>query len=78
MTQVVCQFSQLTQQFDTKAVFSGLSSTLTNGLTGLVGRNGQGKSVLLALPRKISHPPAAASAGLCRSIGCGNCNACKV
>ena len=49
MTHVVCQFSQLTQQFDTKTVFSGLSSTLTDGLTGLVGRNGQGKSVLLAL-----------------------------
>ena len=49
MTHVVCQFSQLTQQFDTKTVFTGLSSTLTGGLTGLVGRNGQGKSVLLAL-----------------------------
>ena len=49
MTHVVCQFSQLTQQFDTKTVFTGLSSTLTDGLTGLVGRNGQGKSVLLAL-----------------------------
>ena len=49
MTQVVCQFSQLTQQFDTKTVFAELSSTLTDGLTGLVGRNGQGKSVLLAL-----------------------------
>ena len=49
MTHVVCQFSQLTQQFDTKTVFSELSSTLSDGLTGLVGRNGQGKSVLLAL-----------------------------
>ncbi|EIJ36528.1 ATP-binding cassette domain-containing protein [Thiothrix nivea] len=49
MTRVVCQFSQLTRQFDARPVFSGLSTTLTASLTGLTGRNGQGKSVLLAL-----------------------------
>lgn len=49
MTRVVCQLSQLTQQFDSTPVFTGLSASLNNGLTGLVGRNGQGKSVLLAL-----------------------------
>lgn len=46
---VVCQFSQLTQQFDAEPIFSQLSATLQAGLTGLVGRNGQGKSVLMAL-----------------------------
>ncbi|MEB4592365.1 ATP-binding cassette domain-containing protein [Candidatus Thiothrix sp. Deng01] len=49
MARIVCQFSQLTQQFDSTPVFSGLAATLGDGLTGLVGRNGQGKSVLLAL-----------------------------
>jgi ATPase subunit of ABC transporter with duplicated ATPase domains len=56
MTRIVCQFSQLTQQFDATTVFAGLSSTLTDGLTGLVGRNGQGKSVLLALLAQASPP----------------------
>ncbi|HPE61331.1 MAG TPA: ATP-binding cassette domain-containing protein [Thiolinea sp.] len=52
-TQTICHFSNLSQQFDQHPVFTGLSATLTGGLTGLLGRNAQGKSVLLALLARL-------------------------
>ena len=52
MSQILCQFTNLTQQFDQRTLFAALSGTLSTGLTGLVGRNGQGKSVLLTI---LSH-----------------------
>lgn len=57
---VICQITQLTQQFDAEPIFTGLSATLQTGLTGLVGRNGQGKSVLMALLAQ-SFPPTSGS-----------------
>ncbi|MGB1257885.1 MAG: ATP-binding cassette domain-containing protein [Thiolinea sp.] len=49
MMPIVCRFSRLTHRFDNTEVFTELSATLSNQLTGLLGRNGQGKSVLMAL-----------------------------
>jgi len=49
MSPVLCRFSALSHQFNHMPVFCDLSATLHRGLTGLVGRNGQGKSVLLSL-----------------------------
>lgn len=46
---VVCQFSNLTEHFNARPIFSNLSASLQQGLTGLIGRNGQGKSILLSL-----------------------------
>ena len=46
---IVCRFSRLTHRFDNTEIFTDLSATLSTQLTGLLGRNGQGKSVLMAL-----------------------------
>lgn len=56
MTQVLCQFSNITQQFDQHSLFTDLSGTLSSGLTCLVGKNGQGKSVLLRILAQQSAP----------------------
>lgn len=56
MTQVFCQFSNITQQFEQRSLFTDLSGTLSSGLTCLVGKNGQGKSVLLRILAQQSVP----------------------
>lgn len=42
-------FDHLTVSFDETPLFTDLSASLKPGLTGLVGRNGQGKSVLMSV-----------------------------
>lgn len=42
-------FDHLSLQFDGEPLFTDLSASVPPGLTGLVGRNGQGKSVLMSL-----------------------------
>lgn len=53
-------FDHLTVQFDDAPLFTDLSASLHPGLTGLVGRNGQGKSVLLSVLAN-QRPPSAGS-----------------
>lgn len=49
MIPITCRFSRLSHHFDNTEVFNDISATLSSNLTGLLGRNGQGKSVLMAL-----------------------------
>lgn len=42
-------FDHLSVRFDDTPLFADLSASLQTGLTGLVGRNGQGKSVLMSV-----------------------------
>lgn len=49
MTPTLCHFTSLSMTFDHQTLFSELTTSLSSGLTGLTGRNGCGKSVLMAL-----------------------------
>jgi ATPase subunit of ABC transporter with duplicated ATPase domains len=49
MSKITCLFHELTVEFGNHRIFSALSGALSAGITGLVGRNGQGKSLLLNL-----------------------------
>ncbi|PMR76539.1 ABC-F family ATP-binding cassette domain-containing protein [Billgrantia endophytica] len=45
----ICRFFHLAIAFDGEPLFEGLDATLSVGVTGLIGANGRGKSVLLKL-----------------------------
>ncbi|PQQ42219.1 ABC transporter ATP-binding protein [Photorhabdus luminescens] len=45
----ICTFSQLSVEFNGSLLFSELSANLPTGVSALIGRNGQGKSILLKI-----------------------------
>lgn len=50
MTQQACVISQLTLEFPSKVMFKHLNFSLeSNQVSALIGRNGQGKSLLMQL-----------------------------
>ncbi len=49
MTTTACHFSQLSIEFNQQPLFNPLTGTLPCKINGLVGHNGQGKSVLIKL-----------------------------
>ncbi|WP_115667155.1 ATP-binding cassette domain-containing protein [Saccharospirillum mangrovi] len=53
---VLGHLHQLTLSFDGEPLFADLSASFQPGLTGLVGRNGQGKSVLMSVLAGVRAP----------------------
>ena len=56
MTQQVCVISSLTLEFPSKVMFQNLNFTLPKAqVSALIGRNGQGKSLLMQLLHQDQH-----------------------
>lgn len=58
MTPILGHFSQLTYAFGAQPLFTDLQAQLQPGLSGLMGNNGEGKSVLLQLLAGVRQPTA--------------------